>query len=160
MSLSYDEIADILKIIDGSSCDELVLETPDTKLIVRRRSTASGSASADMRPSEAAPATTPAVSAPPRAAPAAPTGEGLHEGLHVVRAPMVGTFHRAPSPGAPPFVEVGQAVRKGDPLCLIEVMKLFTTIYAEIDGRVTEICAENAAPVEYGQMLFTIEPAG
>ena len=160
MSLSYDEIADILKIIDGSSCDELVLETPDTKLIVRRRSTASGSASADMRSSEAAPATTPAVSAPPRAAPAAPTGEGLHEGLHVVRAPMVGTFHRAPSPGAPPFVEVGQAVRKGDPLGLIEVMKLFTTIYAEIDGRVTEICAENAAPVEYGQMLFTIEPAG
>ena len=160
MSLSYDEIADILKIIDGSSCDELVLETPDTKLIVRRRSTASGSASADMRPSEAAPATTPAVSAPPRAAPAASTGEGLHEGLHVVRAPMVGTFYRAPSPGAPPFVEVGQAVRKGDPLCLIEVMKLFTTIYAEIDGRVTEICAENAAPVEYGQMLFTIEPAG
>ncbi len=160
MSLSYDEIADILKIIDGSSCDELVLETPDTKLIVRRRSTASGSASADMRSSEAPPATTPAVSAPPRAAPAAPTGEGLHEGLHVVRAPMVGTFHRAPSPGAPPFVEVGQAVRKGDPLGLIEVMKLFTTIYAEIDGRVTEICAENAAPVEYGQMLFTIEPAG
>ena len=156
MSLSYDEIADILKIIDGSSCDELVLETPDTKLIVRRRSTASGSASADMRSSEAAPATTPAVSAPPRAAPAAPTGEGLH----VVRAPMVGTFYRAPSPGAPPFVEVGQAVRKGDPLGLIEVMKLFTTIYAEIDGRVTEIGAENAAPVEYGQMLFTIEPAG
>ena len=158
MSLSYDEIADILKIIDSSSCDELVLETPETKLIVRRRSAASAPASADVRSSDAPPATAPAAPAPPpRTAAAASRGA---EGLHVVRAPMVGTFYRAPSPGAPPFVEVGRTVRKGDPLGLIEVMKLFTTIYAEIDGRVTEIGAEDAAPVEYGQMLFTIEPAG
>ena len=76
-----------------------------------------------------------------------------------VRAPMVGTFYRGPSPEAPPFVEPGKVVAEGDPLCLIEVMKLFTTVTAEAAGRVVEICAENAAMVEYGQALFVIEPA-
>jgi acetyl-CoA carboxylase biotin carboxyl carrier protein len=72
---------------------------------------------------------------------------------------MVGTFYRAPSPDAAPFVEVGSAVRKGDPLCLIEVMKLFTTIAAEHEGRIVQIGAENTELVEYGRMLFVIEPA-
>ena len=72
---------------------------------------------------------------------------------------MVGTFYRAPSPNAAPFVEVGSAVRKGDPLCLIEVMKLFTTIAAEHEGRIVQIGAENTELVEYGRMLFVIEPA-
>jgi acetyl-CoA carboxylase biotin carboxyl carrier protein len=72
---------------------------------------------------------------------------------------MVGTFYRAPSPGAKAFVEIGSSVRKGDPLCLIEVMKLFTTIISEHDGRVAQIGAENGELVEYGRMLFVIEPA-
>ncbi len=72
---------------------------------------------------------------------------------------MVGTFYRAPSPDAAPFVEVGSIVHKGNPLCLIEVMKLFTTIAAEHDGRIVAIGAENAELVEYGRMLFVIEPA-
>jgi biotin carboxyl carrier protein len=72
---------------------------------------------------------------------------------------MVGTFYRAPSPDAPPFVEVGSIVSKGQPLCLIEVMKLFTTIYAERDGRVAYIGAENGAFVEFGQALFVFDPA-
>ena len=76
-----------------------------------------------------------------------------------MRAPMVGTFYRSPSPGAPPFVEVGSRVRKGDALCIVEVMKLFTTIAAERDGTIAEIGAENAALVEYGQMLFVMKPA-
>lgn len=69
---------------------------------------------------------------------------------------MVGTFYRSPSPGAPPFVEIGSKVKKGDPICIIEVMKLFTTIHAEWSGTVKEIGAENAELVEYGQMLFVI----
>ena len=72
---------------------------------------------------------------------------------------MVGTFYRAPAPDAPPFVEIGSAVRKGQPLCLIEVMKLFTTIASEHDGRVVAIGAENTELVEYGRTLFVIEPA-
>jgi acetyl-CoA carboxylase biotin carboxyl carrier protein len=69
---------------------------------------------------------------------------------------MVGTFYRSPSPGAKPFVEVGQAVKAGDTLCIIEAMKLLNEIEAEIAGEVKEILAENGQPVEYGQPLFVI----
>ena len=72
---------------------------------------------------------------------------------------MLGTFYRAPAPEAPPFVEIGAVVRKGQPLCLIEVMKLFTTIHAERDGRVVHIGAENGELVEHGRSLFVLEPA-
>jgi acetyl-CoA carboxylase biotin carboxyl carrier protein len=75
-----------------------------------------------------------------------------------VVAPMVGTFYRAPAPDAPPFVETGSIVRKGEPLCLIEVMKLFTTITSEFEGRIVQIGAENGELVEYGRTLFLIEP--
>jgi acetyl-CoA carboxylase biotin carboxyl carrier protein len=74
-----------------------------------------------------------------------------------VAAPMVGTFYRAPTPDAPPFVEVGSVVSPGQPLCLIEVMKLFTTINSEVAGRIVQIGAENGELVEYGRTLFVIE---
>jgi acetyl-CoA carboxylase biotin carboxyl carrier protein len=153
MGLRYDEISEILKLIDGSSCDEFVLETEDIKLVVRRRGANSHAVEQNedagtifVGPSEAAKqaersrATIRASSA------------------HVVSAPMVGTFYRSPSPGAPPFVDIGSKVNKGDPICIIEVMKLFTTIHAEWSGTVKEIGAENATLVEYGQMLFVIMP--
>ena len=158
VSLSYDEIAEILKIIDGSSCDELIVETGDVKLVVRRNAAGTGPApSPDRAPqSIAPPAPTAPVTPPPANAPAKAV-KAPHQ-IEVV-APMVGTFYRAPSPDAAPFVDVGSAVRKGDPLCLIEVMKLFTTITAELDGRIVQIGAENAELVEYGRTLFVIEPA-
>jgi acetyl-CoA carboxylase biotin carboxyl carrier protein len=94
--------------------------------------------------------------------PAAPPSAGpkiaVTGGQFVVTAPMVGTFYRQPSPDAPPFVEIDSVVRKGQPLCLIEVMKLFTTIHAEQDGRIVQIGANNGELVEYGQTLFVIEP--
>ncbi|AEC22052.1 acetyl-CoA carboxylase biotin carboxyl carrier protein subunit [Pusillimonas sp. T7-7] len=83
------------------------------------------------------------------AAPAAPAG-------HAVKAPMVGTFYRAPNPGASPFVEVGQAVKEGEPLCIIEAMKLLNEIEADKSGVIKEILVENGEPVEYGQPLFVI----
>ncbi|HLT99662.1 MAG TPA: acetyl-CoA carboxylase biotin carboxyl carrier protein [Burkholderiaceae bacterium] len=95
----------------------------------------------------AAPAAAPAAAAP--AAPAEPAG-------HVVKAPMVGTFYRAPNPGAAPFVEVGQSVKEGDALCIIEAMKLLNEIEADKAGVIKEILVENGEPVEYGQPLFVI----
>jgi acetyl-CoA carboxylase biotin carboxyl carrier protein len=153
MALSYDEVSEILKIIDESSCDEFVLETGDIKLVVRRRGAAGQAAAIESSPSRSSivrPSTTPIHSRPVVAGGAA--------SANVVLAPMVGTFYRSPSPGAPPFVEVGSKVKKGDPICIIEVMKLFTTIHAEWSGTVAEIGAENAKLVEYGQMLFVITP--
>ncbi|MFN3415221.1 MAG: acetyl-CoA carboxylase biotin carboxyl carrier protein [Caldimonas sp.] len=96
----------------------------------------------------AAPAPTPATSAAP--APAAPAG-------HAVKSPMVGTFYRASSPGAKPFVEVGQQVKEGDPICIIEAMKIMNEIEADKSGTVTQILCENGQAVEYGQPLMIIE---
>jgi acetyl-CoA carboxylase biotin carboxyl carrier protein len=155
----------------------LIVETGDVKLVVRRNSgggmprfedNASSAASrvvseflpAPAAPSAAnadqnAPASAAALSAAKTVLKAAAKAPGQIE----VVAPMVGTFYRAPAPDAPPFVETGSAVRKGEPLCLIEVMKLFTTITSEYDGRIVQIGAENGELVEYGQALFVIEPA-
>ncbi|CAM3589973.1 acetyl-CoA carboxylase biotin carboxyl carrier protein [Bordetella sputigena] len=96
---------------------------------------------------QAAPAAAPAAAAPP----AAPAVQG-----HVVKAPMVGTFYRSPNPGAAPFVDVGQSVKEGDPLCIIEAMKLLNEIEADKSGVIKEILVENGEPVEYGQPLFVI----
>jgi acetyl-CoA carboxylase biotin carboxyl carrier protein len=76
---------------------------------------------------------------------------------HIVKSPMVGTFYRSPSPGAPPFIEQGAVVKPGDTLCIIEAMKLLNEIEAEVGGTVTKILVDNGQPVEYGQPLFVIE---
>jgi acetyl-CoA carboxylase biotin carboxyl carrier protein len=76
----------------------------------------------------------------------------------LIRSPIVGTFYRAPSPEAEPYVEVGEVVKKGQILCVVEAMKLMNEIESEVDGKVVEILVENARPVEYGESLFKIEP--
>lgn len=163
MSLTYDEIAEIIKLIDSSSCDELVVETGDIKLVVRRNGASAGAAaeyvergSAPVAVSAAAPRK--ARAAAPKVA-AADAADATAAGQIEVAAPMVGTFYRAPSPDARAFVDVGDVVGVGDPLCLIEVMKLFTTINAEVAGRIVQIGAENGELVEYGRTLFVIEPS-
>ncbi|MCZ8253581.1 MAG: acetyl-CoA carboxylase biotin carboxyl carrier protein [Hylemonella sp.] len=100
----------------------------------------------------AAPAAAPAAPAPAAApaAPAAPSG-------HAVKSPMVGTFYRSASPGAKPFVEVGQAVKQGDTICIIEAMKILNEIEADKTGTITQILCENGQAVEYGQPLLIIE---
>lgn len=85
--------------------------------------------------------------------------ESEEEGVVAITSPMVGTFYRAPSPEAPPFVEVGDEVEPGKVVCIIEAMKLFNEIEAEVKGKVIKILAENGKPVEYGQKLFLIKKA-
>ncbi len=105
-----------------------------------------------------APAPAPAPSAPVAAAPAVevaappaqPTG-------HMVKSPMVGTFYRAPSPGAKPFVEVGDTIKEGETICIVEAMKILNEIEADKSGTVTQILVENGQAVEYGQSLYVIE---
>jgi acetyl-CoA carboxylase biotin carboxyl carrier protein len=101
--------------------------------------------------------TAPLAGAPVAATPAAPTAPEPAPTGHVVKSPMVGTFYRSPSPGAASFVELGQAVKPGDTLCIIEAMKLLNEIEAEVGGVVKEILVENGQPVEYGQPLFIID---
>jgi acetyl-CoA carboxylase biotin carboxyl carrier protein len=101
----------------------------------------------------ALPAAAPAPAAPRAEAPAAPKADTRH----TVRAPMVGTFYRSPSPGAKSFVEVGQTVKAGQTLCIIEAMKMLNQIEADKAGVIAEIVAENEKPVEFDQPLFIIE---
>ncbi|HEX5726380.1 MAG TPA: acetyl-CoA carboxylase biotin carboxyl carrier protein, partial [Longimicrobiaceae bacterium] len=98
-------------------------------------------------------AAAPADAAP--AAPAAPPASTLVE----VKSPMVGTFYRSPAPEAPPYVEVGSRVVRGQTLCILEAMKLMNELPAELAGVVREVCVENGEPVEYGQVLFRVEPS-
>ncbi len=169
MPISYKEIAEIIKIIDASDCDELVVELDGARLEVRRHgkdsqaraaysdqeTEAEGNAAAFASKAAAGPST--AVRA--ATGPASQAGDaGLSDIRVAVRSPMVGTFYRAPSPQEPPFVEVGDSVKAGDRLCLIEVMKLYTTIVADIAGRIVEVAADNAVLVEHDQILFIIEP--
>jgi acetyl-CoA carboxylase biotin carboxyl carrier protein len=159
MTLSFKEVAEILRIIDSSQCEEVILDLAGVRLEVRRG--ASPAAPRASMPIAAPQARGPARASagPGSVAPRAPVAADAAEGTIQVRAPMVGTFYRRPSPNDKPFVEPGHRVRKGDPLCLIEVMKLYTTIAAPADGIVKAIAAEDGALVAFDQLLIAIEPA-
>ncbi len=174
MTLSYKEVAEILRIIDESNCEELVLDIAGAKLVVRRWRSGADVPARDGSEGEGRGKTEVPDNAQPMRDPPAlahPEDEGTGaspsrvgalaraDDAVEVRAPMVGTFFRRPSPQEPPFVEVGAEVAAGDPLCLIEVMKLYTTIEAPCAGRVVEIVPEDATLVEHGAVLFRIEPA-
>lgn len=172
MFLTHDDVLTILKIIDEAPYDEVRLEIDDLKLHVRRRGDGSSLDSVQLlsRPpesttrskTESSPAahTHAANSALPareQAPPIAAVQPPLPEGLVAVRASMLGTFYRAPAPGEPPFVEVGDKVSADDTVCLMEVMKLFNSVKAGVAGTVVKIVVENGSMVEYGQTLILIE---
>lgn len=179
MTLSFKEVAEILKLIDASDCDEVVLELEGTKLIVRRRGNETEQSLAPAMPVqriESVPEANvqelpvktesrPNLELVPEPTPAEPASSPepenelvAEEGLVALRAPMVGTFYRRASPDDPAFVEVGTEVKAGDPLCLIEVMKLYTTIEAPEDGVVEQIAIEDGTLVEFNALLFLIRP--
>jgi acetyl-CoA carboxylase biotin carboxyl carrier protein len=134
--LSPDDVKEILRLIDESEYDEFELETPHLTLRFRR-----GDANA---PSSATPPARP-VEAP--------------NGLVDITAPMVGTFYRALAPGEAPFVEVGSPVEEQTQVCIIEVMKLMSSVVAGARGVVAEVCRSNGEAVQYGDVLFRIQPA-
>jgi len=159
MGLTHEDVERILRLIDESGYEEIRIEYGDLKLHVRRHGAEPRIAAAQSAP---APTETPmpsatksTLAAPPAAA---ATALQIPEGAVVIRAPMLGTFYRSPSPGAPPFVEVGTEVHTDSTVCLIEVMKLFNSLKAATEGRVLQILVENGAMVEYDQPLIVIEP--
>jgi acetyl-CoA carboxylase biotin carboxyl carrier protein len=141
MALDDDDVREILRLIDESELDEIRIETDGLSLHVLR---------GDKAP--------PSEPAPPADV---PSGDG-HEhadDASTIASPMLGTFYRAPAPGAPPFVEVGTRVEPDTIVCIIEVMKMMNSIPAGVAGTIVEIHAENAQLVEYAQPLFRVEPA-
>jgi len=159
VSLTFKDVTEILKLIDASDCDEVILELEGARLVVRRNTAGTAAASYTPVSREEAPATLPAVetaSASTKKALPPEQPASSEPGVTDIRAPMVGTFYRCPSPDDPPFVEKGARVKQGEALCLIEVMKLFTTIEAPVDGIVGSILPEDGALVEFNQILLQI----
>ena len=147
MTLSDEDVREILRIIDESDLDELRVETRGFKLHVRRR----GAAPADEAPEEPS-------AAPAEETPAARKAGGSPAGTQTVAAPMLGTFYAADGPSAEPFVEVGAEVEPDTVVGIIEVMKMMNSIRAGVSGTIVEVCAENAQLVEEGQALFKVQP--
>ncbi|RIH87805.1 Biotin carboxyl carrier protein of acetyl-CoA carboxylase [Meiothermus luteus] len=161
--MNAKELKSILQALQDHEVSELTLETPDYKLTIKRGPEVQYVAPPAPVPQnqpvpQAAPVVpqAPAVEAPPPKAepPKEETGKYVE-----VKAPIVGTFYRAPSPDAEPYVKEGDTVKKGQVLCIIEAMKLMNEIESEVSGVVRKILVQNAEPVEYGQVLFLIEPA-
>lgn len=171
MEMNPETIRALLDAFDRSDWQEMTITVGGDRLHVSRDASSDGLAPPPppppaAAPAEAAPATASAVPAeaaatPTEAAPAAPSAPAadVPDGA-TVDSPSVGLFWRAPAPGAPPFVEVGQAVSAGDTVAIVEVMKLMNHVVAPVDGTVAAILIENGAPVEYGQALVVIDPAG
>jgi acetyl-CoA carboxylase biotin carboxyl carrier protein len=165
MALTEHEVLQVLKLVEQSSFDELHLETGDLKLSVRKKGC--GTAVMEAAPMPASPAT----------AHAAPVDQGVHhvvesapredsktdavakrDGLVPIIAPMLGMFYRRSAPESPPYVEVGSHVKADDTVCLIEIMKVFTSVKAGVSGRIAEVLIAENSMVEYGQPLFMIKP--
>jgi acetyl-CoA carboxylase biotin carboxyl carrier protein len=140
--LPFEEIERLVDLVREKGVGEVRVRQGDVEITVKAR------------PEAAAPG--PAVRED------APESEELsvaeRDGLHPVRSPLVGTFYRAPAPGEDPYVEVGDRVRAGEVLCIVEAMKLMNEIASDVSGEVVEVLAENAAGVEYDQPLFYLRP--
>lgn len=161
--MNKKEIEELIRFVSKSGVNEVSLETGDIKITIKN-----GNAN---RPVEqivttvAAPvmqmaAPAPVVAAPAAAAPAAPAPAPAAEANYItVKSPMIGTFYRTPNPEKPNFVNIGDEIKPGNVLCIIEAMKLFNEIESEVSGRIVKVLVDNSSPVEYDQPLFLVDPS-
>jgi acetyl-CoA carboxylase biotin carboxyl carrier protein len=150
------KIKKLIELLEESNLSELEIREGEESVRLSRHPK-TPVMTAPLAPQPSAAAAAPAPASPAAAAPAAPgdEGSGLPEGT-VLRAPMVGTFYASPSPGSAPFIKIGQTVKAGDTLGIIEAMKMFNPIESDIDGTVVAVLAENGQPVEFDQPLFVV----
>jgi acetyl-CoA carboxylase biotin carboxyl carrier protein len=160
--MEYKQIQELIKTINKSNISELTVEEGDFKITIKQSSTGPVSyvaapASVQAAPAMAMPApqTTPATAAASSPAPAiAPVASNLV----TIKSPMIGTFYTSPSPGEPPFVKIGDEVKVGQILCIINAMKINNEIESEVSGRIIEICVKDSSPVDIELPLFLVEP--
>lgn len=155
--MEYNQIQELLKAVDESSVTKVRVKDGDFEITIEKQTAAApvtyqmpmqAAPMPQMQSAPAAPAAAPAAAAP------AVSGNG-----QTVKSPMIGTFYRSASPDKPPFINVGDEIRAGQVVCIIEAMKLFNEIESEVSGRVVKVLVDDASPVEYDQPLFLVEPA-
>lgn len=155
--MDIKELQNFIKFVTKSGASEVSLETDTYKVTVK---TSGGEAVHYVASAPAAVAAAPApVAAAPAAAAAAAPVEDEFANCVAIKSPMIGTFYMKPSPDKPAFKSVGDTVKAGETVCIIEAMKLFNEIESEVTGKIVKIVANDMTPVEYGQTLFLVEPA-
>ena len=166
--MNIKEIKELVKMLDGTDVSEFTYESEGNRVVIKKG--LSPQLIQQVNPAltipvqnnplfmqTPQPAALPSI--PVTATPAETRGDGLAPNQVLISAPMVGTFYRAPGPEADPYAQVGQVVEAGQVVCIIEAMKLMNEIESEWRGKIIEVLAENAQPVEYGQPLFVLEKA-
>ena len=159
--MNLSEIQDLIKFVSKAGVSEVEIEQKDFKIIIKSEI----KSKKDDQPiivQAAAPQVVQAapVAAIPAAAPAAPAPVASDDSKYItVKSPMIGTFYRSSSPDKDPFVQVGDSIQKGSPVCIIEAMKLFNEIESEVSGKIVKVLVDDASPVEYDQPLFLVDPA-
>jgi acetyl-CoA carboxylase biotin carboxyl carrier protein len=156
------EIQDLIDFIAKSGLNKVNIETEEFKISVQRdpnQKVKYVSEPAHYAAPAAAPQPAPAAAAPQAAAAPAPAPASDDSKYVAIKAPMIGTFYRASSPESPIFVNVGDEVKKGQVICIIEAMKLFNEIESEVSGKIVKVLVDNATPVEYDQPLFLVDPS-
>ena len=163
--MEYKQIQELIKTINKSNISELSIEDGDFKITIKQEQAAQPQyvmqpmAQQPMQMMQA-PQAAPQQAAQP-ATPSQPAQPAAAEGGNTVtiKSPMIGTFYRTPGPGKPLFVNIGDEIKEGQVLCIIEAMKLFNEIESEVKGRIVKVLVDDASPVEYDQPLFLVEPA-
>jgi acetyl-CoA carboxylase biotin carboxyl carrier protein len=173
--MEFKQIQELIKTINKSNISELSIQDGEFQITIKQGAEPSQEMAMHMMmpamqhmPVQALPPQMPAAPPvhAPQAIPAPPTpaspadagGAGAATNAMQIKSPMIGTFYRSSSPDKPPFVSVGDEIRKGQVLCIIEAMKLFNEIESEVSGRIVKVLADDATPVEYDQPLFLVEP--
>jgi len=165
VELTEDELVQILKWVEESAFDELNLETGDLKLMIRKKSSLGLARELDLPALPAASTSTTSTVEVVKNQETVrhkdmeyDTQKMIQEGLVPIKAPILGTFYRCPEPSAPPYVDVGDLVKEDDTVCLIEVMKIFSAVKSEVSGYIEKVLVESGQLVEYGQILFLVNP--
>ena len=148
--MNLKEIKEMIQLMNDNNLNELEVERDGLKIRLVRGQKGIVQEISSSLPPEVTAAQAPQAAAAPKS--------DQDTNLHQIKAPMVGTFYKAPSPDAPPFVEIGDTVNLGDVVCIIEAMKLMNEIKSEVKGKIKTVLAENGEPVEFGQPLFLVEP--
>ena len=161
--MDIKQIQELIRFVSKSGVSEVALEQKDFKITIKTPTVGGTTvvttmqAAAPVAMPVAVPVAAPSAPAPVAAAPVAPAAAD-NSNYVTIKSPMIGTFYRTPSPDKPVFVNVGDEVKQGQVVCLIEAMKLFNEIESEVSGKIVKILVDNASPIEYDQPLFLVEP--
>jgi acetyl-CoA carboxylase biotin carboxyl carrier protein len=160
--MNYKEITDLIKLVNKTDLTEVKLKDKDFEISIRTSNFQGKSTQVVQSgsvPIMQMPVAAPVVSAPADISPSNEPAAESTEGLLEVKSPIVGTFYRSTSPDKPAYAKVGDSVEKGDTVCIVEAMKLFNEIETEVSGTIVKVMVEDAAPVEYDQVLFLVDPS-